>query len=76
MNNVTVILTPTTAEKYKLFLEHYDTFCFLLDRKVFDQKAAGITINFDATGRIGSITRNDVLYLSTKKFDNMNQKVD
>lgn len=72
---ITIFLTPIDAEKYKQFLQYYDIFTFLLEKKVFEQKAAGITINFDNKGQIGSITRNDVLYLSNIKFDNTNTKV-
>jgi len=73
-NDTIVYLSLIDAERFKSFLKHYDTFTFLLQRKVFEQKAAGITINFDANGVIGSITRADVLYLSNKQFDNVNSK--
>lgn len=75
MNEVTIFLTPIEADKYKQFLQHYNTFNFLLEKKVFEQKGAAITLHFDYKGDIGSITRADVLYLSNKKFDNMNEKV-
>lgn len=74
MNKITVFLSPIDAEKYKQFMQYYDLFTFLLEKKVFEQKAAAITINIDNKGHIGSITRNDVLYLSTAKFDNTNPK--
>jgi len=75
MSEVTIFLTPIDAEKYKKFLKFYDTFSFLEEKKVFEQKGASITLNFDALGKIGSITRSDVLYLSNAKFDNVNPKV-
>lgn len=72
---ITIFLTPIDAEKYKQFLQYYDIFTFLLEKKVFEQKGASIVLNFDNKGQIGSITRNDVLYLSNIKFDNTNPKV-
>lgn len=75
MKEVTIFLTPIEAERYKQFLQHYSTFNFLLEKKVFEQKGATITLHFDYKGDIGSITRADVLYLSNKKFDNLNEKV-
>ena len=72
---ITIFLTPIDAEKYKQFLQYYDIFTFLLEKKVFEQKGASIVLNFDNKGQIGSITRSDVLYLSNIKFDNTNPKV-
>lgn len=69
---VTIILDEKEALKYKQFLEYYDIFSLLLDKKVFNQKSAALTINFDNKGKIGTITRNDVLYLSNIPFDNIN----
>lgn len=75
MNEITIFLTPINAEKYKQFLQYYDIFSFLLEKKVFEQKGAAITLNIDNKGQIGSITRADVLYLSNIKFDNNNPKI-
>lgn len=73
-NDVTIFLAPLEAEKFIEFQKYYELFNFLLDKKVFEQKGASIVLNFDHLGNIGSITRSDVLYLSTKKFDNDNPK--
>lgn len=75
MDNITVFLTPIDVERFKQFQEYYEMFNFLVERKVFEQKGASITLNFDNQGRIGSITRSDVLYLSNKSFTNDNPKL-
>lgn len=75
MDNITVFLTPIDVERFKQFQEYYEMFNFLVERKVFEQKGASITLNFDNQGRIGSITRSDVLYLSNKPFVNDNPKL-
>lgn len=72
--DITIFLTPIDAERFKDFQRYYELFNFLLDKKVFEQKGASIVLNFDHLGNIGSITRSDVLYLSTKQFDNTNPK--
>ena len=72
---ITVFLAPLDVDRFKEFQKHYELFNFLLSKKVFEQKGAAITINFDIMGQIGSITRADVLYLSNKQFDNKNEKV-
>lgn len=73
-NETTILLTPIDVIRFKEFQKYYEMFNFLLERKIFEQRGAAITINFDATGKIGSITRNDVLFLSGKQFDNTNPK--
>jgi hypothetical protein len=73
-DEITIFLSPIDAERYKQFLQYYDIFTLLVDKKVFEQKSAAITINFDNQGHIGTITRNDVLFLSKIQFDNTNPK--
>lgn len=73
-DDITIFLTPVEAERFKDFQRYYELFNFLLDKKVFEQKSASIILNFNHLGNIGSITRNDVLYLSDKKFENNNSK--
>lgn len=74
-DEIAIFLAPIEAERFVEFQKYYELFNFLLDKKVFEQKGASIVLNFDHLGNIGSITRNDVLYLSTKQFENTNPKV-
>ncbi len=74
-DEITVFLAPLDVDRFKEFQKHYELFNFLLSKKVFEQKGAAITLHFDYKGEIGSITRADVLYLSNKQFDNVNDKV-
>lgn len=63
MNNQTIVhLSDTDAEKFMKFLEYYDTFTILLQKKVFQQKKATIALSFDHTGKIKTIQRADVMY--------------
>jgi len=72
---IPVYMLDSDAKLFLEFQEHYDFFKLLIDKKVHLQKGAGIVLNIDYKGQIGSITRNDVLYLSNIKFDNVNEKV-
>lgn len=60
--DITIILTTNDAEKFKLFQKYYDNFGTLLDSKVFEQKNACISLNFDNEGVIKTIERKDILY--------------
>lgn len=72
---VTIFLTQVDSEKFKEFQKHYEMFNLLLERKVFEQKAAAVTLHFDPQGVLRTIARSDFLYSATTQFDNTNQKV-
>lgn len=55
-------LSDVDIEKFKLFMEHYDTFSTLLSAGVFEQKNAAITLNFDLFGKLKNIQRTDTLF--------------
>lgn len=59
-------LTPEDVEKFKLFQQYYDTFTALVEAKVFEQKTASITLNFDHDGVLQTIERKDMMY--SKRF--------
>lgn len=68
MNNQTVIhLTDADAEKFLLFMEHYDKFTVLLEAGVFNQKKCTIALNIDHNGVLNSIQRADFLYSRQSK---------
>lgn len=63
---VNVLLSEVDVIKFKLFMQHYDLFTILLDSKALNQSSASITLNYDHTGTLQTIKREDLLY--TKKF--------
>lgn len=63
----TIILTNEDAEKFKKFVKYYDVFDLLLRKKVFEQKSASISLNFDHLGKLQTIQRQDLLYSSRYK---------
>lgn len=50
------------AKLFLLFQEHYATFKLLVERGVFDQKNAAVTLHFDNAGTLQVIQRADSLY--------------
>lgn len=62
MNEVTIFLTETDAQKFRDFQLNYDNFILLITRGVFDIKNGSAVLNFDANGNITTIQRADVLY--------------
>jgi len=74
-NEIIVYLSPEDAKKFIQFQEYYHLFSLLLDRKVFEQRGAAITLHFDTKGTLRTIARNDFLYSASTPFDNMNEKV-
>ena len=73
--NIQIYLTEEDAKKFILFQKYFETFNFLIEKKVLDQKGATITLNFDKFGVIRSIGRADFLYIHGAEFDNNNKKV-
>jgi len=67
-----IYLTPIDANLFLEFQRHYEIFNLLIEKNVFNQKGAAITLHFDNQGLIKTITRADVLYLSGKEFNNTN----
>jgi len=65
MNNAietTIFLSNIDAEKFKLFVLHYDTFSILLEKGVFNQRSASISLDFDHNAVLQNIRRNDLLF--------------
>ena len=55
------------AEKYLVFLKHYDLFALLLNKGGFEPKNASVTLHFDNSGILQAVHRSDILY--SKRFD-------
>jgi len=62
INEITILLPEAEAKKWLLFQEYYSTFALLVDKGVFGQKNASISLNFDSHGTLQTIQRNDFLY--------------
>ena len=62
LNEITILMTEEDAKLFVLFQEHYDTFKMLVERGVFDQKSAAVTLHFDSVGTLQVINRADTLY--------------
>lgn len=69
---ITIFLAPIDVERFKEFQKHYEIFNLLLEKKVFDQKGAAVTMHFDNQGFLRTVTRSDVLYSDKSDFTNTN----
>lgn len=69
---ITIYMTDFEAKRFLEFQRYHEIFNLLIDKKVFDQKGAAITLHFDNKGLLKTITRADVLYLADKQFYNTN----
>jgi len=67
-----IYLSPIDANLFLEFQRYHEIFNLLVDKKVFNQKGAAITLHFDNNGLLKTVTRADVLYLAGKEFDNTN----
>lgn len=71
-NEITIFLTPQDVELFKQFQKYHELFNLMVEKRVFDQKGAAITLHFDPQGTLKTIQRADILYSSVAKFDNTN----
>lgn len=69
---ITIFLSPIDVERFKEFQKYHDIFNLLIEKNVFNQKSAAITLHFDNKGLLRNIARADMLYSNTSKFDNTN----
>lgn len=65
-------LDNSSAEQFVLFQKYFASINLLIEKRIFDQKAAVIQLHFDKQGEIVNITRNDLLYLKGVPFLNQN----
>lgn len=59
---IPVFIPDADAKKFLVFQEHYDLFTLMLEKGVFKQKNAAITLNFDSNGTLQTIQRSDFMY--------------
>lgn len=57
-----IYLSPLDVEKFMLFQKHYELFSTLLEKGVFEQRSAMVSLNFDHQGTLQTIQRADFLY--------------
>ncbi len=62
ITDVTIIMTEEDAKLFLAFQEHYKTFKLLMEKGVFSQKNAAVTMHFDSVGTLQLIQRADSLY--------------
>lgn len=62
MNEIKIMMTEEDARLFLLFQEHYPTFKLLVERGVFEQRNAAVTLHFDSVGTLQVIQRADSLY--------------
>lgn len=55
------------VKKFIVFQHYYEPISLLIDRKVFEQKNATVSLRFDHLGILQSIDRQDILY--SKRFE-------
>lgn len=70
---IPIYITDDDATKFMLFMEHYDLFVLLLEKGVFEQKKAAITLHFDHLGELQTIQRADFMY--SKQFEKLSTVV-
>ena len=65
-------LDNSEANQFVLFQKYFIPINLCIERKVFEQKAATISLHFNNFGEIVNITRQDLLYLKGVPFLNQN----
>lgn len=64
---IAVYIPDEEAKKWILFQKHYKEFNLLIEKGVFEQKSAAISLHFDHLGVLQTIQRADFLY--SRKHD-------
>lgn len=59
---VQIFLSASDADAFIQFQKYYLDFMLLIDKGVFDQKNAAVTLHFDKDGILQTIQRADFLY--------------
>lgn len=59
---IPIFLPNEEAKKFLLFQQYYLPFMLMVEKGVFDQKNATVSLDFDKNGVLRSIRRADFLY--------------
>lgn len=65
--DIAIYIQDAEAKKWLLFQEYYEPFSLLVEKEVFKQRNAAISLHFDHSGVLQTIQRADFLY--SRKFD-------
>jgi len=63
---IPVFIPDEEVEKFILFQKFYQPFMLMIEKGVFDQKNATISLDFDKFGVLRSIRRSDFLFTNRK----------
>lgn len=72
MEPIPVYMEKSEAELFLQFQQYHDVFALLVERRVFEQRSAAITLHFDNKGHLRTIARADVLFSDKTDFTNTN----
>ena len=61
---IPVFIPDDQAKQFLIFQQYYEPFVLLIEKKVFEQKNATISLDFDKFGVLRAIRRQDFLYSS------------
>lgn len=61
---IPIYILDAEAKKFLVFQQYYEPIALLIDKKVFEQKNATISLDFDKFGVLRSIRRQDFLFSS------------
>lgn len=59
---IAIYATNEVARKFVLFQQYFEPFSLMVDKGVFTQRNAAITLHFDKDGVLKAIKRMDSLY--------------
>lgn len=66
MAKIDIYIPNEEAQQFLLFKQNYEKFVILLSSGVFNQKNATILLDFDSSGELRGIRRQDSLYTYKK----------
>lgn len=61
---IPVFIPDVEAKQFLIFQQYYEPFVLLIEKKVFEQKNATVSLDFDKLGVLRAIRRQDFLYSS------------
>jgi len=61
---IPIYIPDDQAKQFLIFQQYYEPFVLLIEKKVFEQKNATISLDFDKFGVLRAIRRQDFLYSS------------
>lgn len=59
---IPVFIPDEELQKYLIFKANYNEICLLIEKGVFKQQSAAVTLNFDHKGVLQTVERRDFLF--------------